>query len=364
MTMMNETLLDNVEVILDHFKIEYKNLGNRIAFKCPIHDSGNEQSLSIKTNGHGCGKWRCWTQHCESEYGDNIYGLIKGIMSVDKGKEVANSDVSKYISKLLNLDTNSLRESVEYKERKSFIKNVYNFVENEPEVVLKVSRSTVLKELDIPAAYYIERGYCPEILIKYDIGLCDKPEKHMFNRIVVPVYDETGNRMVGCSARNTDPQCEVCGYCHRPTKLCPTDRLDKYKSNKWINNKGFYRENYLYNYWFAKEHINKTGNCILVEGPGDTWKVEQANIHNSLAIFGSILTDSQCKILEKMNIQNLIIATDNDEPGLQARKHIRDKCSRLYNIIDVYTTKKDMGETNVETIQEILGQYTETVNGR
>lgn len=362
-TMMNDALLDNIELILDHFKIDYKNLGNRIVLRCPIHDSSNEQSLGIKTNGNGCGKWRCWTQHCESQYGDNIYGLIKGIISTDKGKEAPNTEVSSYISKLLNMDMNTMRESVEYKERKNFIKNVYNFVQNEQEVILKIPRSTVLKELDIPAAYYIERGYSPEILMKYDIGLCDKPEKHMFNRIVVPVYDETGKFMVGCSARNTDPQCDVCGYCHSPIKICPTDRFEKFKCEKWINNKGFYKEHYLYNYWSAKDYINRTGNCILVEGPGDVWRIEEAGIHIALAIFGSELTDPQCQVLEKMNISNLIIATDNDEPGIFARKRIREKCSRLYNIIDVYTIDKDMGETDVKIVQGLLGQYAENTNG-
>ena len=49
---------------------------------------------------------------------------------------------------------------------------------------------------------------------------------------------------------------------------------------------------------FAKEFIKESGIVILVESPGNVWRLEEAGVHNSVAIFGSSLADRQKMILD------------------------------------------------------------------
>ena len=63
--------------------------------------------------------------------------------------------------------------------------------------------------------------------------------------------------------------------------------------SKWRHNKDFKTQEHLYNMWFAKEFIQSTRTAIIVESPGNVWRLEEAGIHNSVAIFGTNLSIKQ-----------------------------------------------------------------------
>jgi hypothetical protein len=52
------------------------------------------------------------------------------------------------------------------------------------------------------------------------------------------------------------------------------------------------------------------------------------------------------------SLPTLIVATDNDDAGNQARLRIREDCKRLFNIIDVVPSKKDFGDMTKDEIHE------------
>lgn len=153
----------------------------------------------------------------------------------------------------------------------------------------------------------------------------------MAGRVVVPVYDNDGKFMVGCSGRVID-------------NIEP----------KWKHSHNFSTANFLYNFWRAKNSIKKTRTAILVEGPGDVWRLEEAGFDNSLALFGCQLHDPQQVMLEKSGAMNLVVLLDNDEAGTLGEKNIKKTLSRSYNLFFPNFFAKDVGELSTEQVKEIL----------
>jgi hypothetical protein len=139
------------------------------------------------------------------------------------------------------------------------------------------TRSYIRQKLKIPAQYYIDRGYLPQTLDNYDVGLCDDPTKPFYNRVVFPIYADDYSCIVGYTARSIFSSCDSCGFYHSKLEKCP-DHDNKWKYAKWLNNKDFQRDSYLYNYWFAKEHIKKTSVIFILEEAIDL-------LHSSSGIF-------------------------------------------------------------------------------
>jgi DNA primase len=211
---------------------------------------------------------------------------------------------------------------------------IADIITHKPETIsTNISRETVISGLEIPSKYFIDkRQYKPETLVAFDIGECYNPNKQMFNRAVVPVYDENHN-YIGCVGRSLD---------------------DDNKKYKWVNSKGFKKSCYLYGLWIAKPYIEKTSTVILVEGQGDVWRLYEAGIKNSVGIFGADLSDDQLITLESLSIFNVVILTDTDEAGTKAANSIIQKCGRRFNYYRPKISTKDVGEMTIEQIESEL----------
>jgi len=169
------------------------------------------------------------------------------------------------------------------------------------------------------------------VLDFFDVGLCTKYQSQMYQRIVFPVYDEDDKYMVGCTGRtiNNNPR-------------------------KWINQKGFNKSNFLYNYGKAIEHISSSATIILVEGQGDVIRLWEAGIKNAVGIFGSKISDAQEFLIQKTGVANIVIMSDNDAAGEACRKDIQERLQYLFNIDHVILEKKDVGDMTVEEINKII----------
>jgi DNA primase len=135
-------------------------------------------------------------------------------------------------------------------------------------------------------------------------------------------------------------------------------------SAKWINSAGFSSGNTLYNYWFAKRHIRESGVAILVEGAGDVWRLEENGIHNSIAIFGTNLTDIQKTLLFQTGAMSLVVMTDSDEPGRKAAKVIAEdtEIRRSFRLFFPKFDSKDVGELGTDTITDDIKPLIERIS--
>ena len=178
----------------------------------------------------------------------------------------------------------------------------------------------------------------------------------MYSRVVVPIYDDSGQYLVGCTGRSIYNKCDICGAFHNPKGQCP-DKEKTWLYSKWKHSLGFKSQNHLYNFWYAKEHILKDNYAIIVESPGNVWRLEENNIHHSVGIFGCNLSDRQKLILDSSGAMTLFILTDNDEAGHKAAQEIKDKCENTYRLFFPKISKPDIGEMNNEEINTEIKQY-------
>jgi DNA primase len=177
---------------------------------------------------------------------------------------------------------------------------------------------------------------------------------------VVPIYDNDYKFMVGCTGRSIYEKCNTCKSHHDPAENCP-DKEKAWLYPKWKHNADFKSQNHLYNFWFAKEYILKSGIAIIVESPGNVWRLEENGIHNSVAIFGSSMSDRQKILLDSSGAMSLIVLTDNDEAGRKAAEQIKSKCQNTYRVFIPNISKADVGEMNSEEIQNEIKNYIERI---
>jgi DNA-binding protein Fis len=337
---LSDMICKDIERLLDTLHIEdYRMLDNMVIMSCPIHGGDNSSAFNLYHTGDSyCGNWKCRSHKCEEYFKSSIIGFIRGCLSrSQKGWEkngdemVSFKEAIDFASKFINQDLRSLKVSNKEKEKNNFI-NTVRYINNQTNVIdiPKINRNVVRKNLSIPSQYFISRNFSPAILDKYDVGDCLSSNKEMSNRAVVPVYDMDHSYMIGCSGRAIG-------------ELKP----------KWKHSAGFKAENVLYNYWFAKEYIKNTGVVVLVESPGNVWKLEEAGIHNSVGIFGSSLADKQKMLLDISGAMTIVTIMDNDDAGKKASEQIANKCNRTYNIKNINIVNyNDIAEMPLEEIEK------------
>ena len=360
-----DALCDNIEKVLSALDLhEYTDNGKMITMACPIHGGDNDSALNLYYEGDTYrGNWKCRTHQCEKIFKGSILGFIRGVISAQKynweeegDKMCTFAEAMEFAKSLISdSDTSNLAFNAVKQDKNNFSRIVNKIVIN-TEQETKIPRETAIQNIQIPSSYYLDRGFSEDILTKYDVGLCDNPSKPMYNKVVVPIYDNSGQYLVGCTGRSIFDKCSNCESYHDNEQLCP-DRENRWKYSKWKHSYGFKSQNHLYNFWYAKEHIYKTNYAIIVESPGNVWKLEENGIHNSVAIFGCNLSDRQKLILDSSGAMTLFILTDNDEAGQKASKEIQEKCQNTYRLFFPQISKPDIGEMRSEEITNEITNF-------
>lgn len=206
----------------------------------------------------------------------------------------------------------------------------------------------------IPSPYFLERGYSPSILDTYDVGTCTNPKSKMCGRAVVPIYDENG-KGIGVVGRTTYQQCESCRLFHPDTSPCPPEE-ERNRYVRWRVSDKFNDKLHVYNSWRALPYIRESRTVIVCEGAGDVWRLEEAGIRNSIALFGSDLSDAQDSQIQRFMIDRIIVASDMDDGGDKLFDQIKRQCRTYINSISrVPLPKKDVGGMTVEEVQTTFG---------
>lgn len=344
-----EEIVSYLPDVLDHFHIEHKVLPKRISLACPIHEGSKKDGCTVYTSGQKfVGNWKCFTNQCEKEYGGKLFDFIRAILEKNEISTSPQTWIKQFIGKDFTEEVDS-----SYLSKKESA-NIASILSKTAPSQTGVSRQYIRSNLVIPARYYLDRGYTKSVLDRFDVGLCLAKGKQMTGRIVVPVYDDSGNTMIGCVGRTTKPQCLLCKKFHYDYELCPESSYDEYLASKWINSKNFLAEQYLYNLWNVKEVVHEWNSVVLVEGQGDVWRLEEADIPVGLGVFGAKISDGQLIKLQSLPITNIIVGTDDDEAGNNAANYISERLARFYNVIRVNPSQKDWGDMSIKEVKELL----------
>lgn len=349
--------VEKIDYIYEYFNVQIK-YRNDIVIKsqCPVHGGDNPVACNLYPSGDRVVHWKCRSHNCESHFGKTLIGFIKGCLSHQLydwhkagDKEATFKQTIDFLLKITGQTFDNIKVDDNHSIEKSKFTNLVWTMIGEEEVIQSemISRDFYLKNIEIPAQYYIDRGFSKEILEKYDVGYCGIRGRQMFDRAIVPIYDHTHQYAVGFTGRSIHEKCNKCNYYHHPKERCKF-------FPKWRHSKGFNKEKWLYNYWYAKEFITKSKIAILVESPGNVWRLEEAGIHNSLAIFGTALNQGQRELLDQLGIFTIIIMMDNDEAGQNAAMKIQESCNQLYKVHNIKVPTNDIAEMTKEQIRELL----------
>jgi 5S rRNA maturation endonuclease (ribonuclease M5) len=331
--------IDYIEEILEYFDVTYRISGNRILAACPIHEGDNKTALNLYVDNDVPGMWLCNTHHCEQQYWKNLIGFVHALIC----KTNQDQDIN-----------NTIKWLMEFTGFNDVVATKFRTVSTTPwqtpkkqQDVCNLTRQGVIKSLLIPSNYYIKRKYSTYILQKYDVGVSNKHHRTFF-----PIYNDEYTKIVGFVSRSLYEKCEKCSGYHRPNTKCP-DHLGKHYI-KWANSPtNFPKTQYLFNHWFAKPYIQKTNTAILVEGPGDVLRLEDNNIHNSVAVFGTTLSVQQKEMLEKDGVMNLVVLFDNDNAGKAAQENLKKELGRSFRLIFPQLVGNDIGDGNPRDIEMI-----------
>ena len=181
----------------------------------------------------------------------------------------------------------------------------------------------------IGLSYFVERGFRPEIIEKFQLGYCsnksdgftsaavDKGYKKEYlekvgltktkddrsfdffrGRVMFPIHSVSG-RVLGFGGRTLKNDKKIAKYFNSPESL--------------IYNKS----QILYGLHFAKGDIIKYDNCFLCEGYTDVISMYQAGIQNVVSSSGTSLTREQIRLVKRYT-KNITILYDGDAAGIKA----------------------------------------------
>ncbi len=304
--------IDIVEIVGSFVKL--KKRGTNYLGLCPFH---NERTPSFTVSPakeiykcFGCGK---------------SGNTISFLMEHEKYSYV---EALRWLASKYNVTIEEKEVSPEFKQQQQTADSLY--------IINNFARDFFVNTLfnseegqNIAISYLHERGFTDETIKKFQLGFNptskdsftqaalqakynvdllqrsglitirdEKPQDNYRGRIIFPIHNQSG-KVQGFGARiikNND------------------------KAPKYINtpeNEIYVKSKILYGSYFARHAIDKTNECLLVEGYTDVISLHQAGIENVVASGGTSLTPDQLRLIKKYT-KNLTIIYDGDNAGIKA----------------------------------------------
>ena len=314
----------NIVDIIESYgiKLEKKGKDNYICL-CPFHDDHNpnmivSQAKQIFTCFGGCGATGNVFTFVQKYENVSFIEAVKIVaekshqnFNYDIKSSTANDKFSKEYEIMdlsLKFFQNNLASGEGIKAKEYLFKRGINeTIINEFKLGLSISNNSLKK-------FFESKNVSLELA--YKIGLLNKSGTEYYDvfndRIMIPIFNQSG---------------KLCGY----TGRCYL----KDEENKYVNSKEneiYKKSEVLFNYFNAKNEINKLKEIVIVEGNMDAITMSTYGIKNVCALMGVVLTSYQINFLKKQRLK-LILMLDNDNAGRTATLKVGDN---LYNAgIDV-----------------------------
>jgi len=314
----------HIEEIFDTLGIEYREKYHSFVGSCAIHGGKRLDAFSWHVDR---GIWKCFSHNCDNTYGSDIYGLVCGM------KKCSFIEAVRWVKRFVNTDLSpeEVKKLKDSRSNKDFIVQARKKRQS-----IKTYPASCLDRL-ASHTYLQDRGFDEGTIEKYHIGYCAAPGMFMFNRIVIPCINANGE-IIGFTGRTVDDDWKVRGI------------------PKWKHSLGSWVQHNVFNANIAAEYISDKGIAIVCEGPLDVMRLEEAGIHNAVAILGKELKNGQATTLMNMGCTTLHLALDNDVAGQIGIQKIIKTCSLLFDIkiIALPSSKNDVDELSKNEIKEVF----------
>lgn len=317
----------HIDIIFAALDIEYDDQGTMYFACCPVHhesDNPNGFSYNLEKN-----MWRCWTHECQSEYGCNTFGLIRGVLSKKEGRDVPFGEALSWVCTVLNIDGVKMQNIASTPVISAFDELVNRYNEKKNHQI--VDRDGFNWDKQVPSDYFVSRGFAPETLMEFDVGDNVDHTSTMRYRAVIPIHNEDGTIVVGSIGRG----------------------IKDYIEPKFFIEKGCNKRHYLYNYHRAKKRAKETSCLFIVEGQGDVWRLWESGVTNVVSLFGKEISEHQEHLIEKLGVTKLVILIDHDQAGRESKIKIQRAFGRFYKLIfpEIKTTR-DIGSMSPDMVKE------------
>lgn len=355
--LIKEAANEHLDLIFTELGINIDNLtgvAGEIRGPCPVHEGDNPTAFCYNTSHK---YWRCYTKNCH-ETKANIFGLVELVLK-KTNPDITFRDACLWLGRLLKIDIES--QAIVNEEELDITRSVnYAKSKRRKPVVTKESYHfpipvTAIKDRVQPSWYFLEKGFSESVLRKYNVGYCDDPYKPMYLRSYAPVLDEDGKNILGVTGRIKFEGCEFCPMFHEQGKGCPKENPRIKGYSKW-QHFGFNTSSVLYNSWFAKDFIWKSGLAVITEGPKENWWFEQHGIHNSLCVFGLNIHSYHVQQLLRYGCLHIVLGFDKDPRGMAACEKISEQLSDYFRITNLhkFMTDKDIDEMTPDEMTKIV----------
>jgi hypothetical protein len=199
----------------------------------------------------------------------------------------------------------------------------YSFKIMEPKLEKIVSWPvSLISNLSPSYDYWLKRGVTEATQKQFDMGLAVKGQ--LSGRIVNGIFDREKRHIIGFAGRsidNRDPRWKIIGA----------------------------KKKFLYPLHLSHEHILKEQSIVFVEGIGCCLSLWEANIKNTLCLFGINVSSTILSYLIQYNIKNIYISLNNEKSGigLNAALELKNTLLNFFSeerIKIALPTKKDFNE--------------------
>lgn len=298
---------DIVDVVSEYISIIKK--GKNFVCLCPFHNDTNPSMVISQEKQI----YKCFS--CGA--GGNALTFVKNYEKIS---------LNEAIKKLAN------KAGVEidyYENNKVDQKDVYLEYYNLNDYALNLFQYLIKETNNQKVLEYInKRNYSKDLITKFKIGFLDnantltnlfKSKEYDLNNAVEigllklvdnKYFDSFSNRIIYPIINEYD---KIVGFTARA--------IDDDTQPKYLNSpesKIFDKSSILYNLNNAKESATRLKTIYLVEGPNDVIAFDKAGYSNSVCVMGTALTIQHLNLLKKLKINNLVIAFDDDEAGINA----------------------------------------------
>ncbi len=325
----------NINRIMDALGISYLRRGDLVQSCCPCKqhpgDGTNPTAFSWRDSA---AHWVCWSHHCEQEFGGDVFGLVRSVLNVSFSQSV--DWLIHFLTEQsvdLNADVNTKvkgRSGPSMKTHEALNESLLRFLQPNYDFLLK-------------------RNFKEETLKKFQIGLWSRLGTFMHNRLIFPIRDIQGS-LVGFSGRTVYAEAD----------------WEKYQVKaKWVHGRYYDRwpkldelktGSLLFNLDKAKDHIGLLKTLILVEGPLDGLRLDEAGIYNWVALLGCSFGSIHRSMLISLGINNLVLALDVDKAGTNASSKIEKSLEEFFHIHKPIL-QNDPGKSTVEELRKVFNAY-------
>lgn len=303
--------------IYENNKIEYvlqeigcgniKYHSNKDFYSCSNYNGDNPGAVNVKN----CPQlWVTnWTRQNEFPEGSDIFNLVQ------YNKQCSFVESVKYLHKILDLDYSPYKK--QEKKEKFDPLNVFKRVlsarrrvdVNEIHAISDEALNDYVPMLHIS---WFREGVMPWTREKFGIAYSYKHK-----RVVIPLRSWLDGALLGFNQRTTVENYEELGI------------------SKYFITTSYQKSLNLYGLWENREEIEQKRYVVVVESEKSVLKRHSLNDGTCVALQGKTLSDEQLRIILGLDVDEVIVALDNDVPI----EEVRYMCEKFYRFRKVSYVK-------------------------